>query len=44
MFAQATASSIATDSASSTITGLIGPTIASCSPSRRMERSRFVSG
>ncbi len=44
MFAQATASSIATDRASSTITGLIGPTIASCSPSRRMERSRFVSG
>ena len=31
-------------SASSSIIGLTGPTIASCSPSRRTARSRFVSG
>src|ERR1041385_5489514 len=43
MFAQATASSIAIDNASSRIIGLTGPTIASCKPSIRTARSPFVS-
>ena len=44
MFAHATASSIAIDSASSRSIGLTGPTIASCNPSTWTVRSRFVSG